>query len=98
MLRVLLTILLPVALPLLLYLFYVKLVRPRPAPGQAGGAAVEAPRTPLALWLVLGAAALLFALMATLWFARGVPPGTKLIAPHMENGEIVPSRRQNRAP
>ena len=96
MLRVLLTVLLPVALPLVLYLFYVKMVRSRPAPGQ-GGAAVEEPSNTLMPWIALGLAILLMAGMLSLWLVRGVPPGTKLVAPRMENGEIVPSHRLDQA-
>ncbi len=92
MLRILLTVLLPIILPLILYLFYVKHVRAR----SASGAAAWPP--PLGLWLVLGAAVLLIAGMLTLGFSRGVPPGTKLIAPHMENGKLIPSQRLDRAP
>ncbi len=87
MLRILLTVLLPIALPIILYIAYVKLARPQSANATAAW------RPPLGLWLVLGAAVLLVAGMLALGFSRGVPPDTKLIAPHIENGEIIPSQR-----
>ncbi len=91
MLRILLTVLLPIALPLILYFAYVKFTRARGASGAA------ARPSPLAIWLVLGAAALLVAGMLTLGYSRGVPPGTKLISPHMENGKLIPSQRLDQA-
>jgi len=85
MLRILLTVLLPIALPLILYFLYVKVMRAR----QASGAP---PPSRFAFWVALGAAVLLIAGMLTLGFSRGVPPGTKLISPHVENGEVIPSQ------
>ena len=74
-------------MPLILYFVYVKFMRTQHASGRA------AQPSPLGFWLVLGAAVLLLVGMLTLGFSRGVPPGTKLIAPHMENGKLIPSQR-----
>ncbi len=91
MLRILLTIVLPIALPLIVYILYVKTMRNRHGPGPVP------PPSPLGVWLVLGTSVVFIAGMLTLGFSRGVPPGTKLVAPHMENGEVIPSQRLDEA-
>lgn len=83
MLRILFTVLLPIALPLIAYFIYVKTMRVRPSP--------------LAVWFILGASVVLIAAMLALGFSRGVPPGTKLISPHLENGVVIPSQRRDEA-
>ena len=93
MLRILLTILLPVLLPLLLYLLYLRFFRPRATAGASPEALEAAARTDRTVrWSLLGLAVLLLAGMFTLGFSQGVPPGTKLIAPKLEDGRVVPSR------
>lgn len=94
MLRILLTILLPIVLPLVLYLLYLKYFRPRAtagAPPEVLEAAARADRK--VRWILLGVAMVLLAGMFALGFSQGVPPGTKLISPHLEDGRVVPSRR-----
>jgi Family of unknown function (DUF6111) len=91
MLRIILTVLLPIALPLILYFYYVKFMRARHGPGTAGRPSL------LGMWLVVGTAVVLIAGMLTLGFSRGVPPGTKLISPHVENGKVIPSQRLDQA-
>ena len=90
MLRILLTIILPIALPLLLYLGYVNLTR------RAGKAAGEGILGPLEkgvwIWLIVAGAALATILLVTWDMMSGVPPGTKLRAPYMEDGRVVPSQ------
>ena len=90
MLRILLTIVLPVALPLLLYVGYVSMMRRR---AQAAGKD-DLPRWdegPWA-WLVLAGVGLVLAVLVVVRLSSGVPPGTKLEAPRMIDGEVVPSR------
>ena len=96
--RILLTILLPIVLPLLAYLIYIRHFRPQPVPGmppEAVAAAAKRDRT--VAWSLMGVSVVLIAGMLALGFTRGVPPGTKLIAPHMEDGRIVPSQRLDQA-
>ncbi len=83
MLRIFLTVLLPIALPLIAYIIYVKTTRVRPSA--------------LAVSIILGVSVALLAAMLSLEFSRGVPPGTKLISPHLENGEVIPSQRLDEA-
>ena len=98
MLRILLTILLPVVLPLVLYLLYLKYFRPPATAGAPPEALEAAARFDRRVrWLMLGLATLLLAGMLALGFTQGVPPGTKLIAPHLEDGRVVPSQRSEEA-
>ncbi len=90
MLRILLTIVLPVALPLLLYVGYVSMMRRR---AQAAGAD-EAPRWdegPWA-WFALAGVGLVLAALVVVRLSSGVPPDTKLEAPRLIDGEVAPSR------
>ena len=90
MLRILLTIVLPVALPLLLYGGYISMMRRR---AQAAGED-DLPRWdegPWA-WLVLAGVGLVLVVLVVVRLSSGVPPGTKLEAPRMINGEVAPSR------
>ncbi|MEE9210649.1 MAG: hypothetical protein V3U23_09370 [Kiloniellales bacterium] len=90
MLRILLTVVLPIALPLLLYAGYVSMMRKR---AQAAGEA-HLPRWtegPWA-WFALGGLALVLAVLVLVRLSSGVAPGTKLEAPRMIDGEVVPSR------
>ena len=90
MLRILLTVVLPVALPLLLYIGYVSMMRRRAQaagedylPGWAEG--------PWA-WLALAGVGLVLAALVAVGLSSGVPPGTKREAPRVIGGEVVPSR------
>ncbi len=90
MLRILLTIVLPVALPLLLYIGYVSMMRRR---AQAAGEDYlprwdEGPWA----WFALAGVGLVLAVLVVVRLSSGVPPGTKLEAPRMIDGEVAPSR------
>ncbi len=90
MLRILLTIIVPIALPLLLYVGYVAMMRRR---AQAAGADYL-PRwdeRPWA-WFALAGVGLVLAVLVVVRLSSGVPRGTKLEAPRMIDGEVVPSR------
>ena len=90
MLRILLTVILPIALPVLLYLGYVNLVRQT---GKAGGQEVAGPlEKGVWLWLILAGAGLAMVSLVTWDLLTGVPPGTKLQAPRLEDGRVVPSQ------
>lgn len=94
MIRILLTVLLPILVPVLLYLAYLRFFRPRATAGAPSEAMEAAERLDRKVrWILLGLASVLLAAVFALGFSRGVPPGTKLIAPHIEDGRIVPSRR-----
>jgi hypothetical protein len=86
MLRILLTIILPIALPLLLYFGYVNLTR------RAGEGILGPLEKGVWIWLISGGLALAIVLLVTWDMMTGVPPGTKLRAPYMDNGRIVPSQ------
>lgn len=90
MLRILLTIVLPIVLPLALYVAYIAMMRRRAQ--TAGGAAVPGWQEGPWLWLLLGGAGLALAVLLTLRLTGGVPPGTKLEAPRLIEGEVQPSR------
>ena len=90
MLRILLTIVLPIALPLLLYIGYVSMMRRR---AQIAGQDdlprwQEGPWT----WFAFAGAVLVIVVLIAVRLSCGVPPGTRLEAPRMIDGEIVPSR------
>ena len=90
MLRILLTILLPILVPVLLYVLYLKYFRPRATAGAPPEVLEAAARSDRRVrWSLLGLAMLLLAGMFALGFSKGVPPGTKLIAPHLEDGLAV---------
>ncbi len=87
--RILLTIVLPVLLPVLLYLGYISIQRRR---AQAAGQAFSPTlwEGPLA-WLAVAGLGLALAVLISLRLTTGVPPGTKLEPPRVVDGEIVPS-------
>lgn len=90
MLRVLLTVVLPIALPLLLYAGYVSMVRRRAqATGQHELPHWQEGPWP---WLILAGAALVVAGFAAYRSTTGLPPGTKLEAPRLIDGKVVPSQ------
>ena len=90
MLRILLTIVLPVALPLLLYGGYISMMRRR---AQAAGE--DAPprwdEGPWA-WFALAGVGLVLAVLVVVRLSSGVPPGTKLESPRLIDGQVQPSR------
>ncbi len=90
MLRILLTVVLPIALPLLLYIGYVSMLRRR---AQAAGM-TDLPRwqTGPWPWIIVGGAMLVVAGLVTVRFTSGVPPGTKLESPRLIDGQVQPSR------
>ncbi len=88
MLRVLLTVILPIALPLLIYLAYLKMTR---RGGQAGGADGQArTREETWLWIGLAGAALLLAGAVTLRLATSFPRDAELVSPRLIDGQVVP--------
>lgn len=92
MLRILLTILLPVVLPLLAYYLYAKHFRPQTSP-SAPPEVLEAAarRDRVVAWSLLAIGVVAVIGLFALGFSRGVPPGTKLISPQYQDGRIVPS-------
>ncbi len=90
MLRSLLTSVLTVALPLLLYVGYVSMMRRR---AQVAGEDYlprwdEGPWA----WLALAGVGLVLAVLVVVRLSSGVPPDTKLEAPRLIDGEVAPSR------
>ncbi|HEX9791268.1 MAG TPA: hypothetical protein VGA60_11440 [Kiloniellales bacterium] len=93
MLRALLLVILPIALPTLLYLVYLKfLKRPAAASGAEPTEAEERARQRALFWVVLATAVMAVAAFASLRLSGGVAPGVKLEAPRLIDGKIVPSR------
>ena len=91
MLKKLLTVVLPIALPFIVYGIYVYLDRRRAqAAGDAGAARGwhNAPWT----WIITMSAVLLAATLITVRMMSGVAPGTKVEPPRLIEGEIQPAR------
>lgn len=93
MLRIFLTIVLPVVLPLALYIGYLEFARRRAlAAGVPGPRWQEGPWA----WFVLAGLGLLIAILTALRLSTGVPPGTELEAPRLQDGKVVPSHIVNK--
>lgn len=90
MIRILLTIILPILLPLGLYLAYVAFTRARAA--QRGDDAAVTRRETILFWVVLAGGLVLVIALLSLRFTRSVPPGTLMDPPRQEDGVIIPSR------
>ena len=89
MLRALLTVVLPIALPMLIYFAYLKTTR---RGGQAVGAEVQArARESTWLWIGLAGAALILAALVTLRLTTSVPPDANLVSPRLIDGQVVPA-------
>ncbi|MCG8360377.1 MAG: DUF6111 family protein [Kiloniellales bacterium] len=91
MVRMLITVLLPIVAPFLLYWIY--LVFARRKAQTAGGEArppgwQDAPWT----WIALSSLVLVAATLITVNVLTGVPPGTKVEPPRLIDGEIRPAR------
>ncbi len=93
MARALLLILLPIVVPLLLYVGYLKFIK-RPAPaGDTGEAEVrEQSRQKTLFWIVLGAFVVVAAAFGTLRFSDTQAPDTVPEGPRLIDGKVVPSR------
>ena len=87
MLRVLLTVLLPLVAPFLIYLGWAWLVRRK---ATAGVLTLDWRETPWPWLLALGLCAGLVGL-AYLYVSTGHPAGTKLAPPSVVDGVVVPS-------
>jgi hypothetical protein len=85
MLRVFLTILLPLLAPMAIYFAWVWLSRRKAAAGE--DAWKDAPW----VWLAGGGILLAAAVMAYLYVTTGHPPGTKFAPPALIDGKVVPS-------
>jgi len=88
MLRKLITIVLPVVLPFLVYWITLKIAQRRRAEGEIPGWE----RTP---WFLLCLSAGVILAASLLWFRShsGVAPGTELVPPSVVDGQVVPSHR-----
>ena len=89
MLRKLLTIALPFAVPFIVYGIYLLAARRRARLANAG----DLPRWQEAPWtvIVVVAVALMSASLIAFGLTTGVEPGTQLAPPRLENGQIVPA-------
>jgi uncharacterized membrane protein HdeD (DUF308 family) len=87
MLRVLLTVLLPLAAPFLIYLAWLWLVRRRAATGVLTVNWREAPWP----WLLTLGLVCSLAGLAYLYLSTGHPAGTELAPPSVVDGVVVPS-------
>ena len=87
MLRVLVTVLLPLAAPFLIYIGWVWLVRHKVAGGELE---VDWRHSPWPWMLALGLCWSLAGL-AYLYVSTGYPPDTKLAPPSLVDGVVVPS-------
>ena len=92
MARALLLILLPIVLPLLLYMGYLKFVKQPVPAGDVGEAELrEQARLKTLFWIVLGLFVVVAGAFAALRFSGSVAPGTVLEGPALIDGKIVPS-------
>jgi hypothetical protein len=87
MIRKLLTVVLPLVLPLLLYFGYAYLAQRR-----AGANGTAAPPWHKGPWpiLLLAGAGLMFAALALWRASEGIDPGTEIVPPSYVDGEIRP--------
>jgi len=93
MVRALLLVILPIALPILLYAGYLKFIkRPTADAGAVPTQEEERARQKALFWVVLATAVIAAAAFAALRLSGGVAPETKLEAPRLIDGKIVPSR------
>ena len=88
MLRKFLTVILPIALPFLVYFGYRALARRRARSGGPPPRWQEAPWH----WILLAGVSLMLAALIFWRVTGGVPPGTKLEAPRLIDGEVAPGR------
>lgn len=90
MMRFLLTVVLPLLAPLIVYTGYLVLAQRKARLAGAG----QLPRWQAAPWGVITMSGLVLMLISLgYWrFSSGVAPGVKLERPHLEDGEVVPSR------
>lgn len=88
MLRILLTIVLPILLPFAAFALYLLYARRR---AVAGGE--QPPGWATAPWPWLGLAGLALVILALLLLLNSgsVEPGVEVVPPHLEDGRIVPS-------
>ena len=104
MLRVFLTIVLPLVLPTVLYLVWVRLAHWLPG-GSSEGSQQESERGETMrwsalpwLWLATAGAVLLALMLFVVTVHFGSPqPGT-YVPPHVENGQIVPGHIEPKRP
>jgi hypothetical protein len=90
MLRKFLTIVLPIALPLIVYFGYLALARRRAQ--RSGGPPPPRWQEAPWHWILLVGVSLMIAALIFWRVTGGVPPGTKLEAPRLIDGEVVPGR------
>jgi hypothetical protein len=88
MLRKILFTVVPFLLPFIAYGIYLFATRRARAKAGAGTGFDEAPWA----WLFCAALALTGASLIALWAFSGAPAGGEYIAPHMENGTLVPGK------
>ncbi len=88
MLRALFTVVLPIALPLLIYVAYLKMSRRGGQAGEADGKAQA--RESTWLWIGLTGAALILAALITLRLTTGHPRDANLESPRLIDGRVVP--------
>ncbi len=90
MLRFLLTVVLPLLLPLFVYAGYLVLAQRKARLAGEG----RLPRWQTAPWGVITLSGLVLMLISLgYWrFTSGVVPGVKVEPPHLEDGKVVPSR------
>lgn len=89
MLRILLTIVLPIAIPLVAYFAYAAYARRRAL--LAGEDNLPHWREGPWFWVLLGGTGLMIATLVALGLTSGVPPGAKLEPPRLIDGKVVPS-------
>ena len=88
MFRILLNVILPLVLPIALYAVYVAVLRRR---AQSGAASVPRWQEGPWPWLFLVGAGMLLAGLIFFRATTGLPPGTRLEAPRLLDGQVVPS-------
>lgn len=87
MIRIFVTYVVPLLLPTVLYLTWAIL-----SAGKDGKPKLPAWQNGPWFWLAVAGAVLLAIVMGFTAWETGVQPGTRYIAPHLEDGRVIPGR------
>lgn len=87
MTRIILQLVLPFLIPLIAIVAWAWLTR-----GRAEGGTLERLQSGPWFWGIVAGFVMLAGGLVTIAFISGVEPGTRIIAPHFEDGRVVPAQ------